>query len=323
MDFQCPHCANRLSIPDQYAGTLMKCPICSKTFQAPNLVPNAPASPPPPPAPAPASEGYKLAPEPPKPAPPPPPPAPAATSPVSKSAAPPPPPPTGPTDYTGGFSGTLDPKIVPWIAPACLILVLGLLFFPWVGQYWGSYPVNVQTGWGAAFGFSTPDETWEKIVNFDREKDYAGVNVLVIFFILLLLPAILLAIVSAVLPLLHISLPPQVEQLKTWRWAAVAGVALLAFLLLSLQLVLHFSIENRILEQITQKHKDDLAKQDVILKQAQLRVATEFKAAGLERTSYLRLTWYLCLLAVVAAGLQFWLDRRGYAAPPPRIDVKW
>src|SRR5205807_2326346 len=43
MDFLCPSCQKMLTVPDQYAGTLMKCPLCQNTFQAPAL----PAKPPP------------------------------------------------------------------------------------------------------------------------------------------------------------------------------------------------------------------------------------------------------------------------------------
>src|SRR5229473_8460132 len=37
MNLLCPNCQNRLSVPEQNAGQLMKCPFCSKYFSVPAL----------------------------------------------------------------------------------------------------------------------------------------------------------------------------------------------------------------------------------------------------------------------------------------------
>ena len=58
MDFRCPSCQKDLTVPDEYAGQLMKCPLCQNTFQAPALPP--PVAP----APPPASEVYSVTKEP-------------------------------------------------------------------------------------------------------------------------------------------------------------------------------------------------------------------------------------------------------------------
>src|SRR5882762_10036273 len=51
MELLCPSCQKKLTIPDQYAGQLMKCPLCQQTFTAPALpaTPAAAMAPPPPP----------------------------------------------------------------------------------------------------------------------------------------------------------------------------------------------------------------------------------------------------------------------------------
>jgi hypothetical protein len=66
MNLLCPNCQKMLNVPEQYAGQLMKCPLCSGTFTVPALpdtgvstaepvAPAArPAAPAPPPMPAPA-----------------------------------------------------------------------------------------------------------------------------------------------------------------------------------------------------------------------------------------------------------------------------
>src|SRR5437868_14538270 len=51
MELLCPSCQKTLTIPDQYAGQLMKCPLCQQTFTAPALPPTPAAAAPPPPAP--------------------------------------------------------------------------------------------------------------------------------------------------------------------------------------------------------------------------------------------------------------------------------
>ena len=37
MNLQCPSCQKMLQVPEQYAGQLMKCPLCGGTFTLPAL----------------------------------------------------------------------------------------------------------------------------------------------------------------------------------------------------------------------------------------------------------------------------------------------
>src|SRR5262249_21392284 len=57
MNLQCPNCQKMLGVPEQYAGQLMKCPMCQNTFTVPGLPqgpgpaavpPTSPLAPPPP-----------------------------------------------------------------------------------------------------------------------------------------------------------------------------------------------------------------------------------------------------------------------------------
>ena len=44
-------------------------------------------------------------------------------------------------------------QVVPWIAPACLVLMAVLVFFPWLASPLALEPfVFWQSGFGAAFG---------------------------------------------------------------------------------------------------------------------------------------------------------------------------
>ena len=54
VDLQCPNCAKRLTVSEQYAGQLVKCQLCGSTFTVPSLPgapPPIPLAPPPPSAP--------------------------------------------------------------------------------------------------------------------------------------------------------------------------------------------------------------------------------------------------------------------------------
>src|SRR6516164_1038425 len=101
MNLLCPNCQKMLTVPEEFAGQLMKCPLCAGTFTVPGLPGAAP--PPPPPEP----DLYSIRHEAPPPAPPPLPPVPdfelspplpptATTTKPAAALAPPPPPPPPP-----------------------------------------------------------------------------------------------------------------------------------------------------------------------------------------------------------------------------------
>ncbi len=71
MNLLCPNCQKMLTVPEEFAGQLMKCPLCSGTFTVPGL----PGAAPPPPSVQPEPDIYTVRPEPlPPPSPPVPPP---------------------------------------------------------------------------------------------------------------------------------------------------------------------------------------------------------------------------------------------------------
>ena len=45
MNLLCPACQKMITVPDQYAGQTMKCPLCSQLFPAPVLPPANPLPP--------------------------------------------------------------------------------------------------------------------------------------------------------------------------------------------------------------------------------------------------------------------------------------
>ncbi len=363
MNLLCPNCGKMLTVPEQYAGQMMKCPLCNGTFTVPAL-PSGPVepSPPPPPVPAGSSSPYELHREgPAEPAFP----TQAPAEPAFSTAppqpaftpAPPPVPPstattaTGPSlapgtdaagrplpslDYRGGFTLWISDKILRWVAPACLVVIFVLLFFPWVGIYPGGVPAVTQSAWSAAFaGRGDRDLDLKRFYLGEeprKEKDgeskdtkelHADWSPLLILYLLLFLVTMLLGVAIAVLPFVQIQLPPPVQQFLPWQWAALAGLNAVLLLFLILQMLLGFGLENsyqRWIEEqpILKKDASDTKERKLI------EVARGSMIGMLHRTIWMRLAFLLQLVAAISAGLVFWIEKqRARGAPLPRIDVKW
>jgi len=208
MELLCPNCQKQLSVPNEYAGQLMKCPLCAGMFNAPALPPSAPPPPPPPP-----EQGtYGLAPAPTAP------PSPVYSAPPKeeKPAAPPepPPPPPPPGEYTRTFTAHLRQEVVLLITPVCLGAILVLSFLPWDSFGLPDRPESFQRNlWSLAFG-----------------QHATGVfTSYAIFTIFLTLPV---AVASVLVAKKIIPVPPGAKDFLTWRPVVVGALALIGFFLL-------------------------------------------------------------------------------------------
>jgi len=371
MNLLCPNCQKPLTVPEQYAGQPMRCPLCSGTFTVPALptpaAPPAPAPLPPPSiAPPVPADTYGLK----DPVAPPPP---AAASPVSDlvleevpltsrapstftGGAPPSGPrptfteaqpsyPSAPTPegYQRKYTIWFSPKVLQYVAPVALFLVFVLMFFPWVGVYPGGVADAWQYGWQAPFGgYSLDSDVAEDSPPFPKytekgaEKTTApGYNVLLIFYLLVFIPTLLIALGCLALAFLppH-KLPPVAHPLLPWRWGIVAGLNLILLLFLVLQLVLGFSLVNNVLagtdsEIAARSEKRDAARAEKgeagIAPTKQVRqdaIMRGLTRQSLQRTIWLDLVVFLHLVALAGAGLMFWINRRG-SRPAPRVDTLW
>jgi hypothetical protein len=343
MEFLCPHCQNKLMVQDQYAGTLMKCPYCSKTFQAPAAAPALPPVPPPAASPPPVTMGYGLAADSAAPPPKSPPPPPPSVAPVSKEPAKKPVsvPPTS-TEHQHTHALTLSPKVLPWVSVGAWVVVFILFWFPWVGLYPGGLGVFTQGPLSASVGGGWVDLDWlayvkkasedgntvSRFILVESKADpsklemasldssiFLGLFVFFFFWV-----ALLTAIVSAVWPLVQIRLPPALEQLRPWRWAIAAGLSLLAFLLLTMQLLVGFSLEHKVTAEAEKKVNEKFGGEQGSFKER--AIAEREAAVSPQRTLALWAAFWLSLLAAAAAVLQFWLDYRGQR-PLPQLAVRW
>jgi len=322
MKLICPNCQKELTVPDQYAGQVMKCPLCAGNFTAPTL-PQAPSAPEPGPSAAPPNT-YGLAPEPitpvtaPSPAP-----APPRKRELAPTPAPTTPAPQTPvsTDYQRRRSFTINARILPWIAVVCLGLVFFLQFFPWIGFYAapGGDAIATQNAWGMAFGNSANPEYKDVF-----EKGFSG-NFLMGFYALLFVILLLLAIGALIVGIMPVQVPPQVQKLVPWRWTLVGGLALLTFLFLVLQLLAGTSFESELADKIA-NHPGDLVPALQTASGQEAKRSTGIVQAALtnsiHRTNWLRLAVVLQLVAIVAAGLTSWIGHR-VGQPVPRIDLQW
>jgi hypothetical protein len=326
MNLLCPNCQKMVTVDEQYAGQLMKCPLCAGTFTVPALppMPTAGASTAQPPPPA---GGYGFAPPEPAPAAPPRPgpasdaadKAPAPESPGKAPAAP-------PAGYTHTLTIWLSPRVLPWVAPVSLVLIFFLLFFNWDGIYPGGYSAYTQSGWQGVWAGFTKDPVGEKLMKLDEAlHENIHVSWLIILYLLVFFPLLALAVAAALLPHLHqVKLPAAVQPFMPWRSAIVGGLALVAFLLLVLQLFSGLGLENAAISRVDTDLADARgnAKTPEEKDTFEMERGAALGALNLRRTVWLRLVVLFTLIAVVSAWLDFWLTRRG-AKPLPRADLSW
>lgn len=310
MNLLCPNCQKMLQVPEQYAGQMMKCPLCTGTFTVPAL-PQAPAAPPPPPPPAPAAA-----------------PSHAAVA-REKPAAPAPAPASTPTGYAHTRSYVLKPTVLAWLPAVALLLVFLLMFFSWIGMYPAGNPVVTQSGWFAAFGGKDyPVDVYQKTFPDEvKAIDEVGAAPLLVIFILLFLPTLLLAVAGAAVDakLVPVALPAAVEQFWPWRQLVVAALMLMLFGLVFLQSASSFPLETR-MHEYAEKQADKLPEMsekstrrpDYI----QMFQGREYGRFDIERTTALSLVQWALFLGMLAALAGGWVARRG-EKPVPRLDLHY
>lgn len=328
MNLLCPNCQKMLTVPEEFAGQLMKCPLCSSTFTVPGLPgaapPAAEAEPeiysvrheplPPPDAPPlshfsphadePAADAAASAKE--------------AASPLLQK------PPRVEMDHQRALAVSLSPRALPWIAPVCLVLVFFLQFFDWDGLYPGGEPAVTGNAWRAAFGAYSVDGDLKNLVNFGEDDKYKpGASILTIFYLLLFFPALIVTIASVVIDLVPMKLPPQVNNFLPWRWGIVAAANLLVFLFLALQLLLGFGLDSRYRDWVDKETKLEAKNNPTTLERKTADVKRGELLDRLRYTLWLRFVVLLHLIAVVSSALMFWIDRRGTHRPQPKLELRW
>jgi hypothetical protein len=331
MESLCPNCQKLITVPDQYAGQQMKCPLCQQAFQAP-LLASAPAAatfvPPTPPA-----EVYKMTPEPPPAFSPPPAaasPSVEATKPKAASSTAPPPPPAG---YGRKFSVQLSPQILMWIPAVSFFLIFILCFFSWVGLYPGGVGVYTQNAWQAIWGGpSNPDPVFETQIfkdleqrDFDSKKDTPRWAVLTLFYFLTFLPILVVVLATTAASQLQIKLPPAVQPIWQWRYLAICALTLIPLFFWLLQGLVGYPLEDKARSFVSKRYEEDWnnAKTEDAKRKVEIKEGMGEGSLVLRRSFARSLAGFLHLLAPVCALLAFWVERRGNSQPLPRAEVLW
>jgi hypothetical protein len=333
MNLLCPNCQNRLSVPEQNAGQLMKCPFCSKYFSVPAL-PSAVGSeagsasafqPPPTPAPPPLAQPDVFA-------------VPlesaaprtspsvqetplsGRSSPVPRPPfehAPPPPPPTG---HDHLFAISISPRTVSWITLLSLFLVLVLMFCPWTGVYPGGYGFYKQNAFQMIWGGYSVDQTGEQVLHMEKAiNETIQANWLMLFYFLLILAALVLAAAPVVQHQTAYPLPQLIQKLLPWRNILVVIATLLAFLILLRFLIGGSDFEKAVIAVIDKSMGKDLT---ALTQEEQIERGLKLSRLNLSRTFWLRGAVLFHIVALVGAGCELWLQRRG-ERPLPRFEVHW
>lgn len=327
MNLLCPMCQKMLTVSEQYAGQLMKCPLCGGTFTVPSL-----------PAPSgPATIPFKEEPVPPPPTYTVPPPS-TSAAPETKTAPPPPPPPGG---YQTTFTVWFSPKVMQFVPPAVLLIILVLTFFTWVQVAPGGVPVYKQNAWYVAFGTSTddPDLPNSKDPNVnavlapykpakdpDPKKVYSeepGFGGLMILYLLLFIPTLVVTAACLAVDFAPVQLPPNLQQLLPWRWGVAAVLNLLLFLLLILQAAMGFSLEAKVAAAAEERAKSVAGSNPDTMKTKEAEVARGALIQSVQRKWPLDAVGGLHVIGLLFTGLTFWASQRGTLRPMPKMEVMW
>ena len=351
----CPHCMKSVSVPDDAAGKDTPCPECGQPFPVPaRYYPVVAAEPRPPtnsgglPSPGSPSGGLPspgspaVAPEP----------VPMSTAPTDRPAPPPglvpptstqlepplpptPPTPSVPAGYTRSIGFAFSPKTVAWVPTVCLTLILFLTLFNWVGSYVGGTPLYAQNAWRTLVGtvarnFRLEEATKEQMKDLPPvlDKVRSDWEVMLPYVVVLILVTVLAWDERMVATLDRNRLPRWlrwVTAIWPYRIPVIAGLAVLALVLLVSQLASGFGLERAMRRAVAEKFEPQrkaAANSPAELDKLTYAEEQELAKYNLEHTTWLYLVVILHVVVVLAVVARAALDARGNK-PPPRIVLQY
>jgi uncharacterized protein YjbJ (UPF0337 family) len=225
------------------------------------------------------------------------------------------------SDYTHSATLWLSPRVLRWVAPVGVVTLVVLLFLPWTGAYPGGYGVHTQNAFQAIWGGVSVDPVGAKALASEKPNGDVGVSGLMLFYTLLVLLALVLVLAPlALTPGRVQALPPMVRSLSRWRLGLLGAVALVAFLLLIIQLWTDFGLEAAVAAGVDNNLASELAaaKTSEAHKMANIQRGLQLSQFNIHRTLWFHLAVLSHMLLLVGLGLELWLKRRG-PRPLPRI----
>lgn len=312
MRLLCPFCQKAISVPDSEAGRAVNCPECGQQFAAPQLYTPSPAafetvsSAKAAPVPPPVHETYVTAPT-----------AASDLKPVSLD--------RGMFGYAHMRSIPLDPRVIRFIPAAALTLVFLLTFFKWDGMYPAGYAAYTQNAWQCLFASISNDPVAEEELKMLAELEkIIHSSWWLLFFLLLLFPALALAWAGPIVDLVKIKLPPSIEPHWKYRPAALGVLVVMMLLFFMAQWASGLGLQRAVDARIDEMYaaEKEKAKTPEAEQRLEMKVAIAKGGSLVRTTPWMRLTFLLQLLAALAVVAEAGLALRG-DKPAPRAAVMW
>jgi hypothetical protein len=208
------------------------------------------------------------------------------------------------------------------------MLAFILTFFTWVAVAPNGSRVFTQNAWQAAGGgFSNPDVVGERVMQAETElKKHIGVSWWLLFYLILLIPAIVIAVADRAFAHRPETLPDILRPVWPHRQLVVAALCALLLLFLDLPLLGRFGLESAAVAAadaaVPQPQPTTAKPEPTTADKAErdLRRDIEIARYGLVRTAWLKLAVLVQLIALAGVGLAWWLDRHP-TAPDPRLEI--
>jgi hypothetical protein len=207
--------------------------------------------------------------------------------------------------------------VAPWLAPAALLVAFVLTFFPWVGVYPNGMPVYTQNAWKAARGTFAADPAGDEVMKrAETLESHKSLSLTLIFYLILLVPAVLLGVVDRALPLLGAPVPDVFRSVWVHRQVILLGLSAALLVLLLLALTLGFGLESAAAWAAEEAVPAAGDAPTAARQKRDLRRDVELASFGLARTTWLSLAVVAHVVALAGAGVALWLDRHPSRAEP-------
>jgi hypothetical protein len=221
---------------------------------------------------------------------------------------------------------TLNRGVVPWLAPVALLVAFVLTFFPWVGVYPNGTPVYTQSAWRAATGsLPPPDPIGDEVMQLEPALlKHKSVSLLLLFYLILLIPAVLLAVAERLIPLTGGTVPDVFRTVWTYRQTIQAWLSAVLFLLLVGAATFGIGLESAAAAAAEEAVPMPPAAEGTTPSSREIQVRNvkrdvKLASYALDRTIWMTLAVIMHVVAVTGTALDQWLDRNP-GRPAPRVE---
>lgn len=224
------------------------------------------------------------------------------------------------------------PGVLAWVPIGCLIVVLVLSFFAWVGSYPGGHRVFSQSAWEAAFGalHSPPTAAPQVVQDLEPQlREAVSWNPLMFVYVIVLVLAIIFTAIERSFPRRPdvMSLPGPLAWVPGfWPYRFVLPVvfAIVLLFLIVVQSWRGFGLNDAAWTLAHSQHAAALEAADTSAKKqiAEIEVGLTAARLAIQTTTALDFAILLHVIAVLAILARIWLSRRGNK-PLPRLTLMY